>query len=246
MTTSPPLTFRARRFPVWVCLGIAAFLVSMGLVAAFAAWPIGTARAGAGSPALALLLLAILGVPAVVIFKLGNDLRRSRIVVTDDALDLRVSRFRIWAFRPLGAARLSWRDVHGVQVYEIPNFTTPTGTQVDYVLHTTAGTFAVSSIQFPDTERIAALVAGRIGRAVGDLPADVVPVSASDASGRRGVRLMRALGWTAETAGVVFPILMSMAWLGGATLDSSTIGGIAMTSGVLLMLGRSLRRFSVK
>ena len=100
-------------------------------------------------------------------------------MVTNDGVDVRVSRFRIWAIRPLGSARLSWREIYGVQIYEIPNFATRTGVQVDYVLHIARGTFAVSSIQFAQAERIAALIAGHVGREVGELPAGIAPVGAS-------------------------------------------------------------------
>ena len=241
MTTSPaasPLTFRGRRFPVWICFGIAAFLFLLTIVMVFAAW--------SGSLGLALLFVLILGAPGGFVFKLGNDLRRSRIVVTRDGVDLRVSRFSIWGIRRLGSARLAWRDLHGVQRYEIPNSFAPAGVQVDYVLHTTQGVFAVSSIQFVDAERIAMLIAERIGRPVGDLAPGVAPVGASNPAGRRGVRLMRTLGWIAQVTGLVFPALLFAAWLQGSPLEPGTIGGVAATSGVLLMLGRALRGFSLK
>jgi hypothetical protein len=245
--TSPSLTFRARRFPVWVCFGVAGFLFLIALIMVFAALPVGTARADRhDSVGLALLIVVILGLPGAFVFKLGNDVRRSRIVLTDDGVDLCVSRFRIWAIRRLGSARLAWRDIHGVQRYEIPNVAASGGVQVDYVVHTTQGVFAVSSVQFTEAERIATLIAERIGRALGDLPAGVAPVGAGDRAGRRGVRLMRALGWVAQATGILFPVLLSVAWLQGSPLDSGTIGGVAATSGVLLMLGRALRNFSLK
>jgi hypothetical protein len=246
MTTSPAsgsLTFRARRLPVWFCFGLSSFLLFMGIISAFAVSPVGTPNGHVG---LAFLFLVIVGAPAVFIFKLGNDLRRSRIVLTDDGVDIRVNRFRIWAIRRLGSARLSWRDIYGVQMYEIPNFVAPTGGQVDYVLHTAQGLFAVSSIQFANAERIATLIAGHIGRKVDELPAGIAPVGASDPAGRRGIRLMRALGWIAQVAGILFPALMFGAWLQGSPLEPGTIGGVAATSGVLLMIGRSRRRFSLK
>jgi hypothetical protein len=242
MTTSPfPLTFHARRFPVWLCFGLAGFLFLITIVMVFAA--LGTARDGVG---LAVLFVVILGFPAAFVFKLGNDVRRSRVVLTADGVDLRVSRFSIWALRRLGSARLGWPDIHGVQRYEIPNFAASGGVQADYVLHTTRGAFAVSAVQFADAERIATLVAERIGRAIDDLPAGIAPVGANNPTGRRGVRLMRSLGWIAQGAGLVFAALLFAAWLQGSPLDSGTIGGVAATSGVLLMLGRALRHFSLK
>jgi hypothetical protein len=242
MTTSPasgPFTFRARRFPIWLCFGIGGFLLLIVAVVSLAAAP-------GGDVGLAVVLMLIVGAPALFVLKMANDLRRSRIVVTDDGLELRVSRFRIWAIRSPGHARLSWRDVHGVQRYEIPNFAAAGGRQIDYVLHTARGAFAISSVQFAEAERIADLVAARIGRKVGELPAAITPVSVNTPAGRRGVRLMRALGWCAQVAGILFPLLMSLAWLRGDALEPSTIGGVAATSGVLLMLGRSLRRFELK
>jgi hypothetical protein len=238
---SPSLTFRARRFPVWLCFSIAAFLLLLTVVMVFAAF--GTARDGVG---LALLFVVILGLPGAFIFKLGNDVRRSRIVLTADGVDLRVGRFSIWALRRLGSARLAWRDVHGVQRYEIPNFAATGGVQVDYVLHTAQGAFAVSTVQFAEAERVATLIAERIGRAIDDLPPGIAPVTARNAAGRRGVRLMRALGWIAQAAGLACAALLLAAWLSGSPLASGTIGGVAATSGVLLMLGRALRHFSLK
>lgn len=246
MSTFPtpgPLTFRARRSPVWLCFGLSLFLLLVGALGAFATRSIGTpdaARHASAGPGL--VLLVIVGVPALFIFWLGNNLRRSKVVISDDGVDVRVNRFRIWAIRPLGSARLSWRDIHGIQAYEIPNFTSRTGVQVDYVLHTAQGAFAVSSIQFTEAERIAALIAKRIGREVGDLPSGITPVGAD----RRGIRLMRALGWVSLVSGFVFPGLLFMIWLRGSPIEAGTIGGVAMTSGALLMLGRWLRRFSLK
>lgn len=234
---SSTLTFRARRFPVWLCFGLSALLLLLWSVVAVAM------REHLG---LVLLFLVIVGLPGLLIFKMGNDVRRSRVVISDAGLDVRVARFRIWAFRPLASARLAWRDVHGVQPYEIPNFATPGGVQVDYVVHSTQGEFAVSSVQFADAQGIATLIAQRIGRAVGDLPAEVRPVGANTPSGRLGVRLMRALGWVAQAAGVVFLMVMIGAWLAGSPLPPSASGGLATASGVLLMVGRSLRRFSLK
>jgi hypothetical protein len=229
---------------MWFCFGIAAFLALVGMVTIVGIAVAPSSRGDAVG--FALLFGVIVGLPAAFIFKLANDLRRTRIVLTDRGVDLRVSRFRIWAFRRLGVARLAWPDIRGVQRYDIPNFAAPTGVQTDYVLHTTEGVFAVSSIQFAEAERIGTLIAERIGRAVDDLPAGVTPVSAADPAGRRGVRAMRALGWIAQAMGVVFPVLMLLAWLGGSSLEAGTIGGVAVTGGVLLMIGRALRRFALK
>src|SRR6185503_17740005 len=155
------LTFRPRRFPMWMCFSIAAFLALVGLVTVFGIVAAPGHASRGDAVGVTLLFAVILAIPAAFIFTLGNHVRRTRIVLTDDGLDLRVSRFRIWAIRRLGAARLAWRDVHGVQRYDIPNFAAPGGVQTDYVLHTTHGVAAVSSIQFADAERIAALIAER-------------------------------------------------------------------------------------
>jgi hypothetical protein len=101
-------------------------------------------------------------------------------------------------------------------------------------------------VQFADAERVGTLIAERIGRRIDDLPASVTPVSADNPAGRRGVRAMRVLGWIAQAMGVLFPVLMLLAWLGGSSLEGGAIGGVAAVSGVLLMLGRALRRFALK
>lgn len=241
--TSAPLVFRARRSPMWLTFGLAALLGLVALSGLGAAWPFGAPDSPGIGVALAVLVLA--GVPALFIFKLGNDVRRMRVVVDAGGVELRVSRFRLWGLRPLHSARLAWREIHGVQVYEIPNFAARAGRQVDYVIHTARGTFAVSCVQFADAERIAALVAEGVGRMVGDLPPGVAPVGAHTPADRRRIRLMRGLGWLALVTGLVCPVLLSLAWLQGSPLEPATVGGVAATSGVLIMLGRSLRRFSL-
>lgn len=249
MTTSPAsgsLTFRARRFPVWICFGLGVFLLLIVAVVSMAAAPSAGQSPGGAVFGLAFVLMLFVGAPALWMLKMGNDLRRTRVRIDDSGLEMRVTRFSVWAFRRLGYARLAWTDVHGVQRYEIPNFAAAGGVQVDYVLHTSQGAFAVSSIQFTEAERIAGLIAARIGRAIDDLPPGTTAVTADTPSGRRGMRFMRALGWCSQGAGVLFLALMSLAWLQGEALEAGTIGGVASISGVLLMLGHSLRRFSLK
>jgi len=224
---------------MWVCFGIGVFL--LGIVAI-----VSTAAAPGERIGLAFAILLLVGGPALLVLKIGNDLRRTRIVIAAQGLELSLSRFRIWSLRSLGRARLTWADIVGVQRYEIPNFSAPGGVQVDYVLHTTRGTFAVSSVQFKEAERIAGLIAERIGRAVGDLPEGVAPVSADTPSGRRNVRLMRGLGWAAQVVGIVFLLLMSLVWMQGDGRDYRTIGGVTIAAGVLLRLGHSLKRFTLK
>lgn len=241
---SSPLVFRARRAPVWLTSGMAALLGLIALSGLAAGWPFGDPGSPGVGAALALLVLA--GAPALFLLKLGNDVRRARVVLGAGGVELRVSRFRLWGLRPLGSARLAWREIHGVQPYEIPNFAARSGTQVDYVIHTVQGAFAVSSMQFADAARIAALVAEGVGRAVGELPPGVVPVGARGPVDRRRIRLMRGLGWVALGAGVACPVLLSLAWLRGSPLPPATVGGVAVASGVLITLGRSLRRFSLK
>jgi hypothetical protein len=242
MTTASapgPLVFRPRRFPMWICFGVGVFLLSMVAIVSLAAAP-------GRWFGLAFVVFLLVGGPALLVLKIANDLRRTRIVIGEQGLDLCLSRFRIWSFRSLGRARLTWGDVHGVQRYEIPNFAAPGGAQVDYVLHTSQGTFAVSSVQFNDAERIAELVADRIGRPVGALPEGVTPVTADTPSGRRDVRLMRGLGWVAQVAGIVFLALMAMAWMHGDSVDARTMAGVSITAGVLVRLGQSLKRFTLK
>ena len=134
----------------------------------------------------------------------------------------------------------------GVQTYEIPNFAAPNGTQVDYVLHTTQGLFVVPAIQFKDANEIAATIAVRIGRAVGDLPPTVTPVTAATPSGRRGVRIMRGLGWFSSALGIGLPLLMLFGWWSGERVEANAIGGITAASLTLLLAGRALRRFALK
>jgi hypothetical protein len=242
MTTAPAsgsLVFRPRRFPMWICFGVGVFLLLIVGIVSVAAAP-------GGQIGLAFVVLLLVGGPTLLVLKIGNDLRRTRIVISDQGLEISLSRFRIWSFRSLGHARLTWGDIHGIQRYEIPNFAAPGGIQVDYVLHTTQGTFAISSVQFTDAERITGLIADRIGRPVGELADGVAPVTADTPSGRRDVRLMRALGWTAQVAAIVFLVLMSMAWLQGDSRDYRMIGGVTIAAGALLRVGRSLRRFTLK
>ena len=47
-------------------------------------------------------------------------------------------------------------------------------------------------------------------------------------------------------SGILFPALLFMIWFQGSPVEIGTIGGVAVRSGVLLMVGRSLRRFSLK
>jgi hypothetical protein len=242
MTTaraSGALVFHPRRFPMWLCFGIGVFLLGIVAIASLAAAP-------GQQIGLTFVVLLLVGAPALFVLKCANDLRRTRIVIGDQGVELCLSRFRIWSIRSLGRARLTWGDIHGVQRYEIPNFAAAGGLQVDYVLHTTQGVFAISSIQFAEAERIAGLIAARIGRTVGELSPGISPVSAETPAGRRGVRLMRALGWCVQAAGILFLVLMSFAWIRGDALDPGTVGGVATATGVLLMLGRSLRRFALK
>lgn len=242
--TSAPLVFRARRAPMWFAFGLAALLGLVAMTGFIAAWP----PRAPGSPGIgaALAILVLAGAPALFIFKLGNDVRRSRVVVAAGGVELRVSRFRLWGLRPLGTATLAWREIKGVQVYEVPNFAARTGAQTDYVIHTARGPFAISSMQFAEAARIASLVAAGAGRTVGDLPAGVTPVGIRTPADRLRIRLMRALGWVALGAGVACPLLLGVAWWRGSPLEPATIGGVAVASGVLLTLGRSLRRFSLK
>lgn len=242
MTTPPArgaLVFRPRRFPMWVCFGVGVFLLLIVGIVSLAAAP-------GGQIGLAFVVLLLVGGPTLLVLKMGNDLRRTRIVISDQGLEISLSRFRIWSFRSLGHARLTWGDIHGIQRYEIPNFAAAGGIQVDYVLHTTQGTFAISSVQFTDAERIAGLIAARIGRPVGELADGVAPVTADTPAGRRDVRLMRALGWAAQVVGIVFLLLMSLVWMRGDGRDYRTIGGVTVTAGVLLRLGQSLKRFTLK
>jgi hypothetical protein len=242
----PPEVYRARRGPVWACWLTGGFLLLLAGVMA-AALPGALAGDAAGSGLAAVLIaVVVLAVPGAFIVRMGINLARIRIAVSDQGLELTANRFRIWTFRRIGSARLAWTDVRGIQAYDTPNFAAPGGTQVDYVLHTTRGLFTVPNVQFPDAARIAARLAARIGRPVGDLPPDVTPVGAARREDRRGIRLMRALGWTAQVSGALVMALFAVAWFGGGSLEASEVGGIFAAGFVLLIAGGSLRRFSLK
>ncbi len=247
ISLSDSRTFRAKRGPAWVCVVLAAFLLAMAAVVLASCWNT-RAPDGHGRPylVLGLVVTAILAGPALYILKLGRDLFRTHVAVSPDGLDLCVSRFRIWALRPMGAARLRWADVRGVQEYDIPNPMAPRGRQADYVLHTRAGEFVVSSMQFRHADRIAAIIAAHVGRPVGDLPPDVTPVGANRPADRRGIRLMRAFGWVSLVLGYVVMFCLALIWVTGTPLESSEVGGMISAGLVLLLAGRSLRQFNLK
>jgi len=188
----------------------------------------------------------ILLLPAALILKIGVDLARTRIVLGNAGLDLTVNRFRIWGLRPLASAELRWSDVQGVQEYDIPNPMAPGGTQIDYVVHTSRGAFAVSSVQFRDAAEIARAIAAGAGRNIGELAPSVVPVGATRRADHLGQRLMRLLGWIALALGGVLPLLVGAMWASGKPLPPNTIGGLAAASATLLVVGRTLRRFELK
>ena len=185
-----------------------------------------------------------IAVPALFLLKVGIDVRRTRIVVGSEALDVCLSVFRIWSLRKVRCAQCRGRTVFGVQRFEIVNPMAPSGVQVDYILHTRSGLLAMSSMQFDDVDEIAGEIAARTGRAVGELAEGTAPF-ATRTGDRRGVSAMRALGWVATTVGLLLWLLVPFG-LFASEFDTQTTVSIAGTGALLMWLGRFARGFNLR
>jgi fumarate reductase subunit D len=239
--------YRPRAFPAWLCIGMGGFLLALVaflIFAAVAAPPAPEGEDASARVALAITALFVV-VPAVFILRLGLNVRRMKVAIEADRVDVTVNQFKVWGFRRLASAQLAWAEIQGVQRYEIPNYAAPGGKQVDYILHTTKGQFAVPNIQFDRADEIAGAIASRIGRSVDDLPAGVTPVSATAPSDRRKVKAMRALGWISTVIGAVAIVIFGALAVTG-NLSGSSLGALPAVCLGLLISGRSLRKFTLK
>lgn len=236
------MTYRARAFPFWLCAGIGVPLLLLATTIAVSNLTASPRR----NPFLIVGVALTLGVPAALALKLGIDIRRMTIVIEDDGVELALNEFRIWSLRPFRRARLAWADVWGVTPYEVPNPIRRGGLQVDFVLHTRVGRFAISTAQFHDAEAIATALASRSGRRLGELDQRATPVRAASRADRIGVHAMRALGWVSLLVGAGVFVLAVLSLVVGRRADPYFAATLVGLGAILLWLGRFARRFTLR
>lgn len=216
--------FYPSRIRGWFVLGLALFLLLLWLAVVVGVAmqpppkdpPEQPANAGPGA-----VLALILWPPMFLVGSIGLGILRSRVVIADDVLDLTAQRFSIWFLRPVRHARLAWSNVLGVETFEQTNPLAPDGVQIDYVIHTPQGRFAISNILWPQAAEIAAAVAARTGHEVGDtgdVPATIERAVANRAVDRVGLKLMHGCGLVAMVLCGGICILLPLALFGGLPL----------------------------
>jgi len=242
LSTEPvAFTYRPRRYGIWFLIGTATFLLGLPTLLAMVAIATGDSAAGAT----AVITALIMGLPGLWMAWLAYGIARCRITISPAALDLRAHQFAIWGIRRIRQAHLPWDQVYGVQTFRIPNFAAPDGIQIDYIIHTSAGKFAVANVAWTEAAEIAERICQRIERPLEDLAPTATQVRADRPSDRLGIRLMRALGWCSMAIGALFLALVPLMWLGNKDIEPKALVAVAMMGSILLSVGASIRRFKL-
>ena len=227
-------------FCLWVSL------VVLGLSAASADAAEGI-EAGDTNPLGPAIVIGIFWLPMILLFlDIAIGILRSRVKLTDEALDLTTTRFAIWRLRRVHRVRLAWNEVLGVQVRKQTNamINPATGLQVDYVIHTMKGPYCVTERVWPQARTIADAILERIGRELNDIDDRVAPIAASRKRDRWGLRILRGLGLLTTVVGVSF-CLMAVLSLFGRT-DPVDAAIVVIVGVGIIGAGESLRRYFVE
>ncbi len=239
-------TFYPYRSRAWFVFAMAALLLAMFLLVA-----IGVNIKPAVEPAtkpmdgIVIVLALLLGPPMLFLFDIAIGIFRSRVILSDEGLDMTTTRFAIWAIRRVHRAKLKWNEVVGVQLWEQTNPYAPEGIQKDYIVHTSAGRYAIPNILWPQAEEIAHLIAAQIGRPFNDLPENVPRVGANRSRDRIGLSLMHLGGTIAVILGGVMLLASVLALFGGG-LDFSAFAKVALASNVAIASGAVMRRWKMQ
>jgi hypothetical protein len=240
-TGTVALTYRPRRYGIWFLTVIATFLLAVPALFITVAIATGdTAAGGAG-----FITGVIMGLPGLWMAWLAYRTASCRITLSPASLDLRTHRFSVWGLRPIRQAHLPWDQVYGVQTFRIPNFAAPDGVQIDYIIHTSAGKFAVANVAWNEAAEIAQRVCDQIQRPLDDLAPAATEVRTDAPSDRIGIRLMRALGWCSMAIGWLFLALVPLMWLGNRAIEPKALVSVGMMGSFLIMIGRSVRNFKL-
>ncbi len=188
-----------------------------------------------------LVFIDPLGPFALWMLALGIGIWRAHVLIADDGLEIYAHRFSMWSIRKMRRSKLAWSEVRGVQPFALSNMMAPDGVQREFIVYTSAGTFNIPEMIWPDAHQIAEQISAHIGKPIGDLSAVTVPVIGKRPSDRRGARIMHGMGWFAQVMGWLFAALGVVAIFGGASLKDMSY--VCMTSMMLVLSGYSLRRF---
>lgn len=239
--SSTPAVYYPQRWRGWFVLGLALSMLILSLAVTIGVAMSPPPKDPNAQPIVAgpgVVLALILWPPMFLCGWIGLGIMRSRVRITDDMLDMTTRLFAIWSLRPVRHVRVPWSEVLGVEHFEQTNPYAPDGVQIDYVIHTPQGRFAVSNILWPHAAEIAAKVTERIGRDIGQLPAGVERIDTAAPGNRLGLKVMHGCGLVAMVlCGGMF-LLLGLAIFGGLPLadfaKAAMACGIGFSGGVAM------------
>ena len=137
--------------------------------------------------------------------------------------------------------------VQGLRLWCIDNPLAEGSVQENYIIYTTRGIFVLSSIVWPDPDRIAVIIAERsklrIARTLAELPPSVGETARPSSKEKVGLVLMRGFGWAFLGISPLVFLAAFLVLLGGqvGTAMLLGIGGLTMVT-----MGGALRRFRLE
>ena len=180
---------------------------------------------------------------------LAVRVRQMRVQIGFLSLDLRTSLYEWYLWNPWGVSRaqVSWDEVQGLRLWCIDNPLAEGSVQENYIIYTTRGIFVLSSIVWPDPDRIAVIIAERsklrIARTLAELPPSVGETARPSSKEKVGLVLMRGFGWAFLGISPLVFLAAFLVLLGGqvGTAMLLGIGGLTMVT-----MGGALRRFRLE
>ncbi|OAI49009.1 hypothetical protein AYO44_00990 [Planctomycetaceae bacterium SCGC AG-212-F19] len=185
------------------------------------------------------------------LFLLAIKCRGMYMEAGTEGLHLTASLYEWFLWNPWGVRKtwLRWDEIKGLRLWPIPNKLAPGGVQKNYVLYTTQGTFVLSNAVWPHPERMVAVIAEHTGlptaRSVTELPAELAPAAQPSRKERRGVLLLRGMGWAAIILGWLVLAMVLLVVVTGQEWKGS-LGVAVLASLALVIGGYRLRRFRLE
>ena len=179
------------------------------------------------------------------LFRAAGRFQRAHITVSDAGLEWYANQCSHMNPGRLHAAQVGWNEVQGVETWNTTNYQLPGGVQYGYIVHTSAGKFAVTSAFWPEVHEIAAAITGQIGRQVDELPEQTMAeLHVERHTTSWTITLVHVIGWFSIVCGVAVGCLLVLALVGGADLPLRSLGITLAVCGAMIGMGQSMRRYN--